>query len=446
MKFVIWGAGLRGKRICYHIGEKNVAAFIDNDAEKKGSLYCNIEVIDFPMYQERFSDLCIVVSTHEEEVTVFLEEHKIAHYFCMSDCPEDFQSPNMRMILKEELQKSVTKEKHYAVYGNTLYSVLLYQWLLEAGVRETPLLVMGEACPELLMRQLRQEWGECVRKDFSGSEEKVDTILVTLDEADERLEKEIPDSLKEKTENVLRYSERIPAYHHSEIEPYKNRYQGKRCFIVATGPSLRKEDLETLAAHGELCISMNMIYKIFSQTDWRPDFFVADDWRMMCDHSECLDYMEHVPCFMGDSYEPFCKEKHGEHVMIYHSGMSYVGSSYDGKKWSCKGFMPFSEDFAQIAYVSGTVTYVAMQLAVYLGCKEIYLLGTDASGLHQSYQKYGHFYEEKKLLATCYSGQVYASYLSARKYAKEHGIRIYNASRGGELEVFERVDFDQLFS
>lgn len=37
------------------------------------------------------------------------------------------------------------------------------------------------------------------------------------------------------------------------------------------------------------------------------------------------------------------------------------------------------------------------------------------------------------------------TYESAQKYTKEHGIKIYNATRGGNLEVFERVDFDFLF-
>ena len=33
----------------------------------------------------------------------------------------------------------------------------------------------------------------------------------------------------------------------------------------------------------------------------------------------------------------------------------------------------------------------------------------------------------------------------AEEYSKEHGFRIYNATRGGALEAFERVDFDSLF-
>jgi hypothetical protein len=36
-------------------------------------------------------------------------------------------------------------------------------------------------------------------------------------------------------------------------------------------------------------------------------------------------------------------------------------------------------------------------------------------------------------------------YAYAERYSRDHGFRIYNATRGGELEVFERVDFDGLF-
>ena len=36
-------------------------------------------------------------------------------------------------------------------------------------------------------------------------------------------------------------------------------------------------------------------------------------------------------------------------------------------------------------------------------------------------------------------------YMCAKEYAERHEIKIYNATRGGKLEVFERVDFDSLF-
>ena len=41
--------------------------------------------------------------------------------------------------------------------------------------------------------------------------------------------------------------------------------------------------------------------------------------------------------------------------------------------------------------------------------------------------------------------QMNIAYECARKYADMHGIKIYNATRGGNLNVFERVCFDSLF-
>ena len=36
-------------------------------------------------------------------------------------------------------------------------------------------------------------------------------------------------------------------------------------------------------------------------------------------------------------------------------------------------------------------------------------------------------------------------YICAKRFCDEHGIKIYNATRGGKLEVFPRVDFDEVF-
>jgi hypothetical protein len=36
------------------------------------------------------------------------------------------------------------------------------------------------------------------------------------------------------------------------------------------------------------------------------------------------------------------------------------------------------------------------------------------------------------------------AYREAKKYADLHNIKIYNATRGGMLEVFERVDLDKV--
>lgn len=77
--------------------------------------------------------------------------------------------------------------------------------------------------------------------------------------------------------------------------------------------------------------------------------------------------------------------------------------------------------------------------------QEIYLLGVDFCYIGKQDEKYAHFYKEDTLVSTGYEKQVYHAYLSAKKYADEHNIKIYNATRDGRLEVFERVNFDSLF-
>ena len=59
------------------------------------------------------------------------------------------------------------------------------------------------------------------------------------------------------------------------LEQCKNKYKGKRCFIIGNGPSLTKEDLEKLK--GEYTFASNKIYKLFDKTSWRPDFYAIFD-------------------------------------------------------------------------------------------------------------------------------------------------------------------------
>ena len=47
----------------------------------------------------------------------------------------------------------------------------------------------------------------------------------------------------------------------------KNKHEGKRCFIVCTGPSLTLEDVNKLK--NEYTFSMNNIFKCYDKTDWQ---------------------------------------------------------------------------------------------------------------------------------------------------------------------------------
>jgi hypothetical protein len=130
---------------------------------------------------------------------------------------------------------------------------------------------------------------------------------------------------------------------------------------------------------------------------------------------------------------------------------------YSNRKEFYPGLPLFSEDASNALGEGYTVTYNAIQIAVYMGFKEIYLLGVDHS--YAVNLKADNTVEKKetKSYSDILSDGIdkvdnlpridYSTlaYTAAEKYAREHDIKIYNATRGGALEIFPRVDFDSLF-
>jgi len=120
---------------------------------------------------------------------------------------------------------------------------------------------------------------------------------------------------------------------------------------------------------------------------------------------------------------------------------------------------PYRVDFSTdpgLLYWCSTVTYSCIQLAAYMGFKEIYLLGVD---LDYSYMRKAdgeivynsnqtdHFHSD--YVKVIYSPDVdlqNAGYIAAKEYANKNDLRILNATRGGKLEIFERIDFNSLFN
>ena len=125
----------------------------------------------------------------------------------------------------------------------------------------------------------------------------------------------------------------------------------------------------------------------------------------------------------------------------------------------------FSSDCTKCVYTANTVTFIMLQLAIYMGFSEIYLLGIDFTfteqttkeGTTQIIQKDCALIEKENiesnkqildLIGSLSIGQKenqLRGYKATKKYADMYGVKIFNATRGGELEVFPRVDFDILF-
>lgn len=209
----------------------------------------------------------------------------------------------------------------------------------------------------------------------------------------------------------------------------KNKYEGQRCFIIGNGPSLKIEDLEALK--DEVTFASHGIYYIYDNTDWRPTFYCAQDAKLIneryCEIKEkCKESINVFGIVKNRNYVKFSEDS----IIINLIDEDFVD-----------GYPKFSDDLTFGAYEGLTVTYFNIQLAIYMGFKEIYLLGVDH---FYSGGRNDHFSEQDVCTNVPQTEKSTFSYIKAKDFANEKGVKIYNATRGGHLEVFERVDFDDV--
>ena len=238
------------------------------------------------------------------------------------------------------------------------------------------------------------------------------------------------------------------------LKKYKDIHKGERCFVIGNGPSLTASDLDLI--QNEYSFGSNRIYDIYSRTNWRPTYYGVQDLYVLKEISKEIEDSEDAakarfivsnrPKFICDEMK---KNKKNEFF-------------YLGTRLSENRKIRISSDFSKIVKHGGTITYALIQLAIYMGFTEIYLLGVDHN--YQNFQSQTGEYNKEAHMASHFEGAreyknlkmsnvplkkgpVYIStkaYRSAREYAENAGIKIYNATRGGKLEVFERVNLDEI--
>lgn len=221
-----------------------------------------------------------------------------------------------------------------------------------------------------------------------------------------------------------------------KIQTYKNKYQGKRCFIIGTGPSLTVEDLELIK--NEYCFGTNRIFELFRKTTWRPTFYVNQDHDLIKRHMKTISELNIEHKFVPIEYKNDFDSNEMNFFVLRHQEF-YPNAA------------PFSRNIEKYLAQGFTVTYGAIQLAVYMGFSEIYLLGID--------HNYAVTRDSKgNIIKTNNGKQGYAvgmsdymnmnnlprieettiSFETAERLSHKYNFRIYNCTRGGKLEAFER--------
>jgi hypothetical protein len=230
------------------------------------------------------------------------------------------------------------------------------------------------------------------------------------------------------------------------IKSLRDKYRGRRGFVIGNGPSLRIEDLDRL--RNEITIASNKIFLAFSETQWRPTFHTVVDnlvWDKVASELNShglfpiiTSYLPPKPC------QHYTVQFLGNAPLIYLEGR---GSR-------------FSPDLSKGFYGGHSVTFENIQLAVYLGLDPIILIGCDhyyageqnINGRSDPV-KHGsdsnHFVKNYRapgeIVNPAPIKEMTLAYDIAARFAKDNGITILNGTRGGFLEAFPRCDFESLF-
>ena len=148
----------------------------------------------------------------------------------------------------------------------------------------------------------------------------------------------------------------------------------KKCVIVANGPSITPEVLDSLT--GVTTFACNKINLIFDKTSWRPDYHFCDDPLVLTqnldslrDEFSCLKFR---PKYLGSDWGYLPRS---DDDAIYYNLMY--------PRWRKQITNPanfeindhFSNNMSAHLFGGGTVVYSMLQAALYFGYKDIGIIG-----------------------------------------------------------------------
>lgn len=224
----------------------------------------------------------------------------------------------------------------------------------------------------------------------------------------------------------------------------RDRYQGRRAVIMGNGPSLLRSDLNSLA--DDVTIVSNAHFLIWKDLSYVPTFLTVEDHLVAEDRAAELSALEGTVTMFPFEFRPILGEATPSRI-------------YFNLVRLYRPFPQFSTHFARRGFWAGTVSFVNLQFAHYLGCAPLILIGFDHSYKVPEARESGYVIrsdsEDVNHIHPQYFGPGYrwhdpnvtrmeAAYECARAALDERQVRVVNATAGGQLEVFQRADPDRL--
>ena len=222
----------------------------------------------------------------------------------------------------------------------------------------------------------------------------------------------------------------------------RNVHKGKRAFIIGNGPSLKQTDLSKLS--NEITFCMNRFYLAFPELGFSATYLCVTNDLVVEQFVDDINALT-IPKFIA-----WRSHRHFSPQLSMAQLPTFIYTTYTGPG--------FARDVRGRVWEGATVTNLALQLAYHMGIEKAILIGvdhnfTDKGQANKTIVSEGddrnHFMPNyfgkgvKWQLPDLDTSEI--GYTFAREAYGQAGREVLDATVGGKLTIFPKVDYNSLF-
>jgi hypothetical protein len=226
------------------------------------------------------------------------------------------------------------------------------------------------------------------------------------------------------------------------LSEMKDIHKGKRAFIIGNGPSLKQTDLSKLK--NEITFGMNRIYLAF------PEWGFTTTYLCVTNDLVVEQFVDDISALTIPKFIAWRSHRHFVERMSVKDIPTFVYTSYTGPR--------FATDARRRIWEGATVTNLTLHLAYHMGIEKAILIGVDhdfkdkgeanktvvSDGDDPNHFMPNYFGKGVKWqLPDLDTSEI--GYSLAREDYRKDGREVVDATVGGKLTIFPKIDYDSLF-
>ncbi|MBU6158092.1 MAG: DUF115 domain-containing protein [Bacteroidetes bacterium] len=224
-----------------------------------------------------------------------------------------------------------------------------------------------------------------------------------------------------------------------KLSYYQDLHKGKRCFLIANGPSLKSMNLHLLK--NEITFGLNRIYLLKDELNFEPTYHIISNEFVLRQFKDDFNQINSVKFYNWSERKLFSNN----------TDINFVRYRFSIND-------KFSTNPLSGLYGGGTVTFAALQLIFFMGFDEVYILGLDhnfkekgepnkieyrtqekdESHFHPDYFPKGILWQLPDLLRS------ELAYKLAREAFESNNKSIVDVTVNGKCNVFKKMDFSAI--